>query len=175
MYINWEDSTLRFDPVSPDPLATHGIPLPVYGNYGGPNWSAGEVGGTPTIPANPPPVDQDQLGLDTLFYAHDLAYQSSTDPLERAAADILLVQGMHNLTYTDPGQPNYDPEAGLYEGFATLAILLQLAAGGAPPQTEIVQEAIVNFEAGLAAVPDEAKSLHGAFHVFEHQYLDILL
>ena len=172
MYINWEDSTLRFDPVSPDPFVAHGIPLPVYGNYGGPNWSAGEVGGT--ITANsPPPKDQ----LDADFYAHDLTYQSSTDPLVRAGADMLLVQQMHDLTYTDPGQPNYDPEAGLYEGVATLAFLLQLAAGGAPPlpdQNNIVQEAIANVEAGLAAVPGEAKSLHGAFHVFEHQYLDFL-
>ena len=174
MNINWKDSTLRFDPNSPDPFATHGIPLPVYGNYGGPNWSAGQVGGIATNPPNPPPVDQ----LDTLFWAHDLAYQSSTDPLVRAAADILLVQQMHNLTYTDPGQPNYDPEAGLYEGFSTLAILLQLAAGGVPPlpnQTLLVQDAITNIEAGLAEVPGEAKSLHGAFHVFEHQYLDFLL
>ena len=37
------------------------------------------------------------------------------------------------------------------------------------------QEAIGNFEAGLAEVPSEAKSLHGAFHVFEHKYLDFLL
>ena len=97
MYINWEDSTLRFDPVSPDPFVAHGIPLPVYGNYGGPNWSAGEVGGT--ITANsPPPKDQ----LDADFYAHDLTYQSSTDPLVRAGADMLLVQQMHDLTYTDP-------------------------------------------------------------------------
>src|SRR5262245_2099552 len=120
MNINWKDSTLRFDPNSPDPFATHGIPLPVYGNYGGPNCSAGQVGGIATIPASPPPVDQNQGGLDTLFWTHDLTYQNSTDPLVRAAADILLVQQMHDLMYTDPGQPNYDPEAGLYEGFATL-------------------------------------------------------
>ena len=34
---------------------------------------------------------------------------------------------------------------------------------------------MVNLEAGLAEVPAEAKSLHGVFHVFEHQYLDLLL
>jgi hypothetical protein len=65
----------------------------------------------------------------------------------------------------------------LYEGFATLGILGQLAAGGVllPDENAIVHEAIVNFEAGLAAVPGEARSLHGAFQVFEHQYLDLLL
>ena len=84
--------------------------------------------------------------------------------------------------FTDPGDPNYDPEAGLYEGFATLGIVAQLAAGPeiSPSQDQILiaaatQEAIVNFEAGLAEVPGEAKSLHGALHVFEHQYLDFLL
>jgi hypothetical protein len=172
MNINWEDSTLRFDPNSPDPFATHGLPLPVYGNYGGPNWSAGQVGGTIT-PTSPLPVDD----LDQLFYQHDLVYQNSQDPLTRAFADVQLVEDMRALTFTDAGDPNYDPEAGLYEGFATLGVLAQLAAGGVllPDQNAIVQEAVVNFEAGLAAVPGEAKSLHGAFQVFEHQYLDFLL
>jgi hypothetical protein len=44
MHINWEARSY-FDPNSPDPFATHGIPLPTYGNYGGPNYSAGEVDG----------------------------------------------------------------------------------------------------------------------------------
>ena len=172
MNINWEDSTLRFDPNSPDPFATHGLPLPVYGNYGGPNWSAGQVGGTIT-PTSPPPVDD----LDQLFFQHDFVYQTSQDPITRAIADVQLVEGMRDLTFTDPGASNYDPEAGLYEGFATLGILAQLAAGGVvlPDQNGIVQEAIVNVEAGLAAVPGEAKSLQGAFQVFEHRYLDLLL
>jgi hypothetical protein len=188
MFINWEDSTLRFDPISPDPLAAHGIPLPVYGNYGGPNWSAGQVGGTitgdPLI--DPAPVD----ALDTLFFAHDFIYQTHPNPqtnpadlVARIGADIVLVESMHNLTFTDPGAPNYDPEAGLYEGLATLGIVGQLAAEGVlqnlPPADQLqiaaaTQEAIVNFEAGLVAVPGEAKSLHGVFHVFEHQFLDLL-
>jgi hypothetical protein len=172
MFINWEDSTLRFDPVSPDPFATHGIPLPVYGNYGGPNWSAGQVGGVITqTSADPLPADD----LDELFYAHDFVYQTHpnpgdpTDLAARTAADIVLVESIHDLTFTDP-------EASLYGGFATLGILLQLSAGGVvvPDQNAIVQEAIDNVEVGLAAVPGEAKSLHGAFHVFEHQFLDFL-
>jgi len=189
MNINWKDATLRFDPNSPDPFATHGIPLPVYGNYGGPNWSAGQVGGTitgnPLI--DPPPVD----ALDALFFAHDFVYQIHPNPqtnpadlFARIGADVVLVENMHNLTFTDPGAPNYDPEAGLYEGLATLGIVGQLALEGAlqnlpfTDQLQIAaatQEAIVNFEAGLAAVPGEAKSLHGVFHVFEHKFLDFLL
>ncbi|MEH2536580.1 MULTISPECIES: hypothetical protein [unclassified Bradyrhizobium] len=180
MYINWETRSY-FDFNSLDPFATHGIPLPTYGNYGGPNYSAGEVGGTITgTSADPPPVDP----LDALFYQHDLAYQTSTDPLVRAAADVQLVEAMHALTYTDPGDTNYDPEAGLYEGFATLGTIAGLAAAGVLQQlpgsdqlliAEATQEAAVNLEAGLAEAPAEAKSLHGAFHVFEHQYLDLLL
>jgi hypothetical protein len=172
MNIDWKDATLRFDPNSPDPFATHGIPLPVYGNYGGPNWSAGQVGGVITqTSADPPPVDD----LDELFYAHDFVYQTHPNPGDpndlavRIQADIVLVESMHDLTFTDP-------EVGLYEGFATLGILLQLAAFNieVPDQQNIVEDAIANVNAGLAAVPGEAKSLHGAFHVFEHQYLDLL-
>jgi hypothetical protein len=180
MYINWE-ALSYFDPHSPDPFATHGIPLPTYGNYGGPNYSAGEIGGKITgTPADPPPVDQ----LDTLFYHHDFVYQTSMDPLVRVGADVQLVEGMHALTYTDPGDANYDPEAGLYEGLATLGIVAQLAAEGAlqhlPPSDQLLiadatQEAVVNLEAGLAEIPGEARSVHGAFHIFEHQFLDLLL
>ncbi|MGY3610938.1 MULTISPECIES: hypothetical protein [unclassified Bradyrhizobium] len=179
MHINWEARSY-FDPNSPDSFATHGIPLPTYGNYGGPNYSAGEVGGKITgTSADPPPVDQ----LDALFFRHDFAYQTSTEPSARAAADVQLVEGMHALTYTDPGDAHYDPEAGLYEGFATLGVVAQLAAGGVlqhlplPDQLSIAEatrEAVVNLEAGLAEVPAEARSLHGAFHVLEHQYLDLL-
>jgi len=39
-------------------------------------------------------------------------YQTSTNPFVRAAADVQLVEGMHGLTYTDPGDAHYDPEAG---------------------------------------------------------------
>jgi hypothetical protein len=89
---------------------------------------------------------------------------------------------MHALTYTDPGDAHYDPEAGLYEGLATLGIVAQLTAGGVLPHlapadqlliAEATREAVVNIEAGLAAIPGEAKSVHGAFHLFEHRFLDL--
>jgi hypothetical protein len=179
MHLNWQ-AISHFDPSSPDPFATHGIPVPNYGNYGGANYSAGEIGGHITgTSADPPPVDP----LDALFYQHDLVYQTSTNPLVRAAADVQLVESMHALTYTDPGDAHYDPEAGLYEGFATLGIVAQLTAGGVLPHlpladqlliAEGTREAVVNIEAGLAARPGEAKSVHGAFHLFEHRFLDTL-
>ena len=36
MFINW-DVTIRFDPNSQEPSTQHGISVPSYGNYGGPN------------------------------------------------------------------------------------------------------------------------------------------
>jgi hypothetical protein len=43
MFINW-DVTARFDPSSlassTQGTSTHGIPIPSYGNYGGPNYTA---------------------------------------------------------------------------------------------------------------------------------------
>jgi hypothetical protein len=179
MHLNWE-AISHFDPNSPDPFATHGIPLPNYGNYGGANYSAGQIGGHITgTSADPPPVDQ----LDALFYQHDLVYQISTNPLVRAAADVQLIESMHALTYTDPGDTHYDPEAGLYEGLATLGLVAQLTAGGVLPHlpasdqvliAAATREAVVNIEAGLAVIPGEAKSVHGAFHLFEHRFLDKL-
>ena len=96
MHINWEARSY-FDFNSLDPFATHGIPLPTYGNYGGPNYSAGEVGGKITgTSADPPPVDP----LDALFKTHDLVYQTTQDPLARATADVQLVENMYALTFT---------------------------------------------------------------------------
>jgi hypothetical protein len=183
-FINWEPN-LFFDPTSIDPAATHGIPIPTYGNYGGPGYTAGTFGGTtPSPPPNPPPVD----ALDALFYVHDLAFQQFHDgtigPAELVEASVQLVLGMSALTYTDPGSPDYDPAAGLYEGLGTLAVVSQLLVGtGAfqtlpsPVQQQIAtatQEAVTNFEAGLAAIPGEAGSLHGALHVFEHKFAESL-
>ena len=183
--INWEPN-LFFDPTSLDPFASHGIPIPTYGNYGGPGYTAGTLGGTtPNPPPNPPPVDQ----LDGLFYQHDLVFQQFqdgviTDAAALVQASVQLVFGMSALTYTDPGSPNYDPAAGLYEGLGTLAVVSQLLVDtGAfptlpPPVQEQIaiatQEAVTNFEAGLAAIPGEAGSLHGALHVFEHKFADTL-
>jgi hypothetical protein len=184
-FISWEP-TLHFHPTSLDPFATHGIPVPTYGNYGGPGYTAGTLGGTtPNPPPDPAPVDP----LDTLFYQHDLVFQQFhdgviTDPAALIQASVQLVLGMSALTYTDPGSPNYDPAAGLYEGFGTLAVVSQLlvdtgAFQALPPlvQQQIAvasQEAVTNFEAGLAAIPGEAGSLHGALNVFEHKFADLL-
>ncbi len=187
MFINW-DVTARFDPdslvASTQGVSTHGIPIPSYGNYGGPNYSAGVEGGTTPEGPNPTPAPVD--ALDTLFWQHDLVYQHVKDglvppqdiPNAIAQADVTLVEGMYALTQT-----NLDPEAFLYDALGTLTVgakILttpsELAYLGAHPLDAgavltAVQAAIPNFEIGLAETPgNEARSLNGAFHVFEARF-----
>jgi hypothetical protein len=102
-------------------------------------------------------------------------------------ADITLIFGMAALDYTDPGKPNYDPEAGLYEGLSTFATVLKLetelkSVGSditqLPNYSAIVsdtQEAFVNFTAGLTEAPSEARTLHAALPLFEHHFHDLLV
>jgi hypothetical protein len=190
-HINW-DPNLSFDPTNAaDPFATHGIPIPTYGNYGGPGYSAGTLGGT-TPPLDPqtqqpePPWVDD---LDRLFYLHDFAIQEAHGDVPTiVGATITLVLGMDALAIINPNDPaHYDPAAQLYEGLATLAVVKQIIAPawdligqqqqGGQIQAEIIaatQHAVVNFEEGLAALPGEAGSLHGALQVFEHKFADTL-
>jgi hypothetical protein len=185
MDINW-DVTVRFNPNSLDP-STHGIPIPTYGNYGGPNYTAGVVGGTtPEIP-NPAPVND----LDFLFWEHDLVYQHFKDgtatPTDIAQADVQLVESLNLLTQTEPELFN-DPENLLYEGLAALTIGAKILTTPAelaylvshPADQFLVAQAlgaaVTNFETGLAETPaSEVRSLHGAFQVFEAHFGDLLL
>jgi hypothetical protein len=125
--------------------------------------------------------------LDELFYAHDFALQEANgNPQVIVAASIDLVLNMDLkpdvLSLTDPNSPNYDPAAQLYEGLGTLAVVSQLIAPAwqfidTPTRALIetaAQHAVTNFEEGLAAIPGEAGSLHGALHVFEHKFADTL-
>jgi hypothetical protein len=182
-HINW-DPNLSIDPTDlTNPFATHGIPYPTYGNYGGPAYTAGTLNGTATPPPpNPPPVD----ALDKLFYAHDFALQQANGNVQViVGASIDLVHHMDVdqdvLKLTDPHSLNYDPAAQLYEGLATLGVVSQLIAPAwhsiPTIQAQIekeAQHAVTNFEEGLAAIPGEAGSLHGVFHVFEHTFAQSL-
>ncbi|MBI5260977.1 MAG: hypothetical protein HY852_04060 [Bradyrhizobium sp.] len=191
MYIDW-DVTMRFDPNSLVPSTQHGIPVPSYGNYGGVNYSAGQEGGTTPEPgsadylANPP-----KDNLDQLFYTHDLAYQHFEDQtatvLQTFDADANLAKGMYALTQSEPDLFASDPEALLFEAVATLSILgkIQTTPGESEylqstlPQSQqllLAAAAIQNFETALAETPgNESRSLHGALHVFEAHFGDILL
>ena len=107
-YINWAKEVF-IDPVTFSASAgPGGIPIPTYGNYGGPDYSNGLVGGTIPLNGALPPVDQ----LDALFFNHDLAYQLQPSANEIPSADLALIHGIELLTVTGP----LDAEASLCRG-----------------------------------------------------------
>src|SRR5262245_13473220 len=156
--INW-DVTVRFDPndlqASASGLAQHGIKIPSYGNYGGPNYTAGVEGGTtPEFGSSDylahPPKD----ALDQLFYAHDLVYQHFQNNTATAVdvfnADVGLVLGIMSL----PPTLFDDPELRLYAGLAELTIASKILLTEAPdPALQqfligATAEAVQNLELG---------------------------
>lgn len=178
MYIDWE-KTITFNPkfgpnLSAD-LPPGGLKIPSYGNYGGPPNDAGPDG---------IPVD----ALDGLFKVHDRTIEASAtddggltpDDLISAHAD--LIGGIAAL---DAHGGLTEPEASLYAGLSTLALTAEVASFGGlemlarelGPETSlqtVILEAIENMEVGLAEVRGGGKSLHGASHWFEQQFVDLL-
>lgn len=63
--------------------------VPTYGNYGGPQWSAGKWGGDPRAKGAPKPIDQ----LDEAFRVHDVAYANPrrNDRSIRIADEALML------------------------------------------------------------------------------------
>ncbi len=131
-YINWAKEVF-IDPVTFSASAgPGGIPIPTYGNYGGPDYSNGLVGGTIPLNGALPPVDQ----LDALFFNHDLAYQLQPSANEIPSADLALIHGIELLTATGP----LDAEASLYAGAVTLGVISSMGLNGnLPSQTELVE------------------------------------
>jgi hypothetical protein len=122
------------------------IPVPTYGQYGGPNWSGGEVVGD-NEPGNydVPPEDR----LDALFRDHDQAYDQP-DTLLRAQADLRLIQAI-----LDQPADEVTGEGDLYAGGAVLAMLYQIAVVNDHPELlfqvdvgQIVQGAVDRIEEG---------------------------
>lgn len=136
------------------------IPVPTYGQYGGPNWSGGEVVGDDE-PGNyaVPPED----GLDALFRIHDQAYDQP-DTLERAQADLLLIQAI----LAQPAD-EVTGEGDMYAGGAVLAMLYQVAVVNNRPELllqvdvgQIVQGAIARIEEGsITPEPQEVAGFVG--------------
>jgi hypothetical protein len=116
MHVNW--SLLVSGP--------GGLPVPTYGNYGGPGFSNGEILSSPdqSVDYSAPPVDE----LDTLFRTHDMAYDSP-DTLVRAEGDLALIQGIEHLSQTP-----MSGEESLYAGAALLFATDQLAAVNQHPE-----------------------------------------
>jgi len=115
--INW-DQPFYVDLATLQP-ASSGIPLPTYGNFGGAGYSQG------IFIANPDPAQFDPVPADALdqqFQFHDQASAAADTVAEQAAADAALIRG---IELANQGQA--DPEANLYGGGATLAMIEQLA------------------------------------------------
>lgn len=87
--------------------------LPQYGNYGGPDYSAGKFGGDP-YSTEVKPVDE----LDALFQVHDQGYTEAKNDAERGAADRALILGIAKLLAT-PGWAE-DHENGARYGVAAM-------------------------------------------------------
>jgi hypothetical protein len=85
-------------------LVDYGFPNPdyfdfyantlIYGNYGGLDYSAGEIGGTITLTSeDPAPLD----AYDASFYDHDLISQQTSDPAVLLESHIDVVQDVTTL------------------------------------------------------------------------------
>ena len=139
-YINWTKEVF-IDPVTFSASAgPGGIPIPTYGNYGGPDYSDGLVGGTIPPSGALPPVDQ----LDALFFAHDLAYQLQPSANEIPSADLALIHGIESLTTTG----SLDAEASLYAGATILGVISFMALNGnlPSPQELAVADATATYD-----------------------------
>jgi hypothetical protein len=139
-YIHWSQ-VFFVDPTTGEAVksGTEGaLALPTYGNYGGADYAAGSFGGELLTTASGRPYSQSQLAqlasgserpvdrLDYLFYRHDVASAQTGDGYSRqqAKADVALIKSLTSL------DASYDPEASLYAGFSTLALVERLAVNG---------------------------------------------
>jgi hypothetical protein len=166
-FINW-DNSFFLDPETLTPAAwpfpedtSEFIPAPTYGNNGGANYSQGDFGENPFDPITPgeEPVD----ALDEWFLLHDrLSFLAGGNPASQVAADLTLVGGILGLN----GGELADPEASLYAGLATLAMIERVVASGQVVPSMLLfaaaADAYQNLSYGLAGVlanPEERDDL----------------
>jgi hypothetical protein len=116
--INWDK--LDYIDLTPLQSTSSGIPIPTYGNFGGPGYSQGVflVDPNPTQ-FNPTPVD----ALDQQFLLHDQASDAADTTSEQAVADLNLIRGIEAVSLNQ-----LDAEASVYGGAATLVMIERLAA-----------------------------------------------
>ena len=190
MYIKWEGPLITINPHSGVDLeANHpnGVPVPNYGNYGGPLNSGGD------------PVDS----IDALFKTHDEDIQAAIQLSEIVQAHAALFDAITGLEKSPEGllimhsPPNNldegypDAEATLYAGFTLFALTAQVAQSDnglalldyyldpLDPDNGVslddvsfaLTKAAEYTETGLEAVPpNEIKGLHGLLNIWEHQF-----
>jgi hypothetical protein len=171
-FINWE-RTFPVDPSTGEvlPIGTEGaLDLPTYGNYGGGGYSAGEFGGQLRTTFSGRPLSQTHLTklglggpevpvdrLDYFFYRHDVVSNDVGEPYTRgqAKADVSLVKSLIKL------DASYDPEASVYAGGTTLAMIGRLAINDKlhilPPKVLLraVEDAVGDIQYGLENLPQQ--------------------
>jgi hypothetical protein len=170
-FINWE-RTFPVDASTGEvlPVGTEGaLDLPTYGNYGGGGYSVGDSGEKLLTTSTGKPLSQARLTkvgsdaqdpldrLDYLFYRHDVVSNDVGEPYSRAQAraDASLVKSLIRL------DASYDPEASLYAGGATLAMIGRLAINDKlqilPPKVLLtgVQDAVGDIQYGLENLPQQ--------------------
>src|SRR5215212_8065795 len=84
--INWDTPFFVTPSLAPAPS---GIPIPTYGNFGGPGFTNGVFEGSGGT-QDPIPVDE----LDALFKLHDEASIDDVTPQLQLQDDLALVQGI---------------------------------------------------------------------------------
>ena len=146
--INW-DRPFHVDPATLQPAAS-GVPVPTYGNYGGPEYSAGVF----VLDPDPSHLDAGPVdALDRQFLLHDQATAAARTPAEQAVADLGLLRGVVAL---DPGQ--LDAEASVYGGLTALVMIEHLAVNSglgllSPAElVHAVRDALGDIERGFATL-----------------------
>ena len=128
-----DDGPINWNVLAPAPAPYEGISVPTYLNFGGPNYSGGEV----LAPGQTADYTVAALDLlDTAFKAHDQAYEF-TDPAIRATADIALLNSIFLLT-----DEQLSPEGHLYAAVTTFVILAQLSQYPTGTLTDPQQDAL---------------------------------
>jgi hypothetical protein len=113
-----DDGPINWTVLAPAPAPYEGVLVPTYLNYGGPNYSGGEV----LAPGEPADFSVPALDLlDEAFKAHDAAYESTSLSV-RATADIALLNSILALS-----DAQLSPEGHLYAAVTTFVILNQLS------------------------------------------------
>jgi hypothetical protein len=154
-YINWDEPfyfNTRTLSTSASPDGPYSVPIPTYGNYGGPGYTQGDFGENPL--EQPTSSERPLDALDRRFYLHDVATAlAEGDPDAQVAADLTLIRRIDGLTSAQLA----DPEARVYAGLATLVFIGEVAADGTREQflaaRQALPDAVENIASGLADLP----------------------
>src|SRR5829696_3491267 len=158
-----DDGPINWNVLAPAPAPYEGLSVPTYLNFGGPNYSGGEV----LAPGETADFSVAALDLlDAAFKAHDQAYESTSLSV-RATADIALLDSILLLS-----DEQLSPEGHLYAAVTTFVLLAQLSqypAGTLDPFQQLaliaqtsayIADAVHNLsEAGIEPARNEVSGI----------------